>query len=656
MTTTPRTLYIRILFLVSFLAGNVAVAQVNVERTILTAREALSSDDYVGAIALLSRVIGSRPNLSAPYYYRAYAKFSLDDYLGAETDCSMAIERGPYETQYYLLRGLCRIHRDNYQGAIDDYTRVLTDRPNEQGAIYNRALCHLQLKHLDNAATDLRVLMQKWPTWDRPYLVMAQIELERGDTTKAISCVDTLLATWPKIADAWSLKGRYALQKEQYSLADSCLSKAIEYQDNQYELYIARATARHALGRFGDAMADYDKTIELIPEHFVAHYNRGLLRTLLGDNNRAIEDFDFVLQVEPDNTLARYNRALLYEKIGNWPAATEDYSILIRQYPNFTYGYYARATLRRRMGDIRGAKEDETKVARAGLDLIHRPGTKRSTRKVRKRDDHSLDEYRKPIEEAPDTARRYVGELMGKVQNRMVECTLLPPLHLSSATALTNSHPQTHFLPALEGLNTTLKDKWEASLVLSTRGVALSAPQDTVYANLIKDSSGNDNTPTDRMGRALWTSVLQADQCHYESALSELECMHKTFGILPSAMQQVYALQYSAMATLQGGDWLTAALLILDTALQENSDNTCLLYNKGCVLYKMGKADDAESVFMKILEKDSQFAEAHYNLGVIYLLRGLLEKALPHLSAAGELGLYAAYSLMKSGAKLQGKP
>lgn len=650
MTTPSRTLYIYVLLLVSWLTGNAAMAQVNVERALWTAREALASDDYVGAIALLSRIIESRSNLPTPYYYRAYAKFSLDDYLGAETDCSLAIDRGPYETQYYLLRGLCRIHRDNYQGAIDDYSRVLTETPYEQGAIYNRALCRLQLKQLDDAATDLNVLMQKWPTWDRPYLVMSQVEMERGDTTKALACIDTLLASWPKVADAWSFKGRYALQKEQYALADSCLSNAIEYQANQYELYIARATARHALGRFGDAMEDYDKTIELVPEHFVAHYNRGLLRTLLGDNNRAIEDFDFVLQEEPDNTLARYNRALLYEKVGSWRAAIDDYSILIREYPNFIYGYYARASLRRRIGDVHGARNDETKVARAGLDLIHRPGAKRSTRKVRKRDDHSLDEYRKPIEETPDTARRYVSELMGKVQNRMVECTLLPPLRLTTMTTSTGGYHQAPFLPALENMNTSFKAKWPTPLSLSNRGMT-QLPEDTVTVH-----QPAENTPAERIGMALWASARQADLCNYDAAIAELERVREALSLATPMMLQIYTLQYSAMAALTGGEWQGRALSVLNIALRKTPDNTSLLYNKGCVLHKLGKTQEAEQVFIKILEKDHQFAEGHYNLGVIYLLDGAQEKALPHLSIAGELGLYAAYSLMKSGVKLPKNP
>ncbi len=73
-------------------------------------------------------------------------------------------------------------------------------------------------------------------------------------------------------------------------------SKAIELSPNDFDLYISRAQARHALGQFGLAIADYDKTIQLQPKHFVAHYNRGLLRSFVGDYNRAISDFDFILQ------------------------------------------------------------------------------------------------------------------------------------------------------------------------------------------------------------------------------------------------------------------------------------------------------------------------------------------------------------------------
>ena len=71
-------------------------------------RNALYYEDYVLSIQRFNMVIGAKPYLAEPYFYRALAKFYLEDYWGAETDCSEAIERNPFLPDNYRLRGLCR--------------------------------------------------------------------------------------------------------------------------------------------------------------------------------------------------------------------------------------------------------------------------------------------------------------------------------------------------------------------------------------------------------------------------------------------------------------------------------------------------------------------------------------------------------------------
>ena len=92
-------------------------------------------------------------------------------------------------------------------------------------------------------------------------MVKAQSRLEQKDTLQAMKWIDTLLVKNPREANAWSFKGRFELAKNHFRQADSCLTQAIRYLPSDFELYIARAQARHALGKFGLAIADYDRTI-----------------------------------------------------------------------------------------------------------------------------------------------------------------------------------------------------------------------------------------------------------------------------------------------------------------------------------------------------------------------------------------------------------
>lgn len=83
-----KKIFLNLLFVLSL---TVATAQVNTERVMLIGRNALYFEDYVLAIQYFNQVIGSKPYLAAPYYYRGMAKFFLDDFKGAEDDCSLCL-------------------------------------------------------------------------------------------------------------------------------------------------------------------------------------------------------------------------------------------------------------------------------------------------------------------------------------------------------------------------------------------------------------------------------------------------------------------------------------------------------------------------------------------------------------------------------------
>ena len=653
-------------FLLAFttlvVTGGQVCAQVNADHVIIMGRNALAGDDYVRAIQLFSTVIDGKPYLATPYYYRAYAKFSLEDYSGAEEDCSRSIARSPFQTDVYLLRGLCRIHNDDLHGAIADYDHAIKEQPKNQAALYNRTLCYIQLKEWDTAISHLDHLRELWPTWEKPYEILAQVSLEKGDTTGAIAWADSLLCVAPQSRAAWYLKGRYALKLEDFALADSCLSKYIAQVPTDYEALLARASARTAIVRLGGALTDYDAVIALVPNHFVAHYNRGLLRAQLGDNNRAIDDFNFVLQTEPDNTLARYNRALLLEETGDYRKAISDYTILLAEYPNFLYGYQTRARLRRLIGDTKGAKADEAKLARANLDLFYKPGeANRKYHRLRQRSDHSLDVYDKPIEENPDTIGRYVNELLGKVQNQAAHRHPLPAMRLCKQTGISPDDRLTLlFLPELERFNNrhTLPTK----LVLTTgwKNAATATTADSTQAATSSTTIGSAETRTDLdndpQAACLWTTVEQSQSrayaAVYDLAASALATItDSTQEAKDYALLLTLQLTASSMDEAQNGaaqpEHLRAALAAADKALQRYPQATAVMYNRASILHVLEQTDQAIDQLLAILELEHNHAEAHYNIGVLYLLRGDAALAIPHLSRAGELGISWAYALLK---------
>ncbi len=648
-------------------------AQINADIVVTMGRNALSVDDYVTAIRYFNQAIEAKPFLSQPYYYRAYAKFTLEDYAGAEADCTQSIELNPFIPEVYQLRGLCRVNLAQYTAAAADYSSVLREMPDEQGARYNRALCYLHLQDYDRADKDLDHLLHKYPGYYRTYLIKAQVALERTDTLAGLRWMDSLLVKSPGEEQAWSFKGRYALSKGEYAQADSFLTRAVTLRPQSFDNYLARAEARHALGRFALSLQDYDQVISLVPEHFVAHYNRGLLRSFTGDLNRAISDFDFVLSKEPDNTLARYNRAQLRAKTGNYRGAIADYTAIIRQYPNFTYGYSVRAECRRKTGDTRGALSDESIVARHSLDIAYgRPNRGNAIRKVRKRSDHALEQYQQLISSEEDTVRTIMGNLYGKVQNTEASGDLLPAFLLAFCPASPGAAASAAFVP--EAARLTQADSPARKLRLTTL-TATTASEAEALAD--EKRVGKASPALTATQEALMRSAIYAARYDYNSALNEANRAVRSDTASALALLQRAAILTRSIATTQSaaasadfsapknpstpqslaaasnadGEKPMRALALADLARAAGlspASAACAAYNAGCLHALSGATDEAIAAFTKAISQDPRMGEAHYNRALLLLRKGKTEEAQKDLSLAGELGVYKAYAQLKN--------
>ena len=135
---------IRKLLLLLLFVPALMKAQINTDRVMAIARNALYFEDYVLSIQYFNQVISAKPYLYEPYFYRGMAKFYLDDYVGAESDCNQAIDRNPFVVGAYQIRGLARIRQQKYPDAIQDYTSALRLDPENVVLWHNLSLCHMQ--------------------------------------------------------------------------------------------------------------------------------------------------------------------------------------------------------------------------------------------------------------------------------------------------------------------------------------------------------------------------------------------------------------------------------------------------------------------------------------------------------------------------------
>ena len=151
----------------------------------------------------------------------------------------------------------------------------------------------------------------------------------------------------------WADRGRS-------DLAEADFSTAIEQAPGWYLLYLNRALARRAAGRYEEALEDLSRAGSLHVLDPLISYNRGLVQLDLGRPEAAYEAFSVALlpNLAPNHAGARFNRAALglvlgregaaddaeiYLAIAGWNESLSPYAAIIAAIDHRRAGRMARA-------------------------------------------------------------------------------------------------------------------------------------------------------------------------------------------------------------------------------------------------------------------------------------------------------------------------
>ena len=119
--------------------------------------------------------------------------------------------------------------------------------------------------------------------------------------------------------------------------------KAIELDSNvNSACYYNRGTAYFSLGKFEDAIQDYNKAIDLNPNDDLSYNNKGNAYFSLGKFEDAIQDYNKAIDLNPNNASYYYNRGTTFANLEKFEDAIQDYNKAIDLNPNDESVYYNR--------------------------------------------------------------------------------------------------------------------------------------------------------------------------------------------------------------------------------------------------------------------------------------------------------------------------
>lgn len=667
-------------------------AQIDVQRVMTIGRNALYFNDFVVSIGYFNQVIGSRPWMAEPYFYRAVAKVNLDDYNGAESDATQCINRNAFIPKAYLVRGVARQNRKQFAEAVKDYRKGLRLTPNDEGMRYNLARCELMQEHFDQAQQELERMLIYEPGSKDAYLLLSAVAIRQKDTLRAERYLDTIVKQDSFYGPAYAVRSQIAYEQGDFGRSLKLIDRAIELIQNDASLYVNRGIIRYQVNDLRGSMSDYSHVLELQPDNKVALFNRALLRSYIGDKNNAIRDLDNLLRLDPKNKIARFNRGLLLADVGRQKEAITDYDEVLKSYPKFINGWLARSQSRRALGNAVGADRDywhamDLREAERKHGYKKDKQQNKEPKETRKEDDEEIDKFNLLVKAESETEAKaqYSSKVRGRVQDRNVEVEPRPLFmptyyHLFSEDEVNQSSTYSAIAEAVnkEGI-------LPYRLILSNREMPLDQSMMDRHQKDLQEVSGDQLNAADYLRRGLNYLLLQ----NHEQAIADFTA---SLDLNPGQPMLLFARAVSVSKQQEAENNRTSAVISGTMSRQDQliageqkntlgfnekelmareerfkkpltglynpiNDLTAAIkiapnfayafYNRACLYAAGGDKDKALADYTEAIRLRPQMSDAYYNRGLLYLSMGKMVDGIKDLSKAGELGIYQAYNLLK---------
>lgn len=655
-----RRLLLALLLLPALWAG----AQLNTDRTLQVGRNALYFNDYALALRYFNQVIEAKPYLAEPYFLRAIAKYNLDDFSGARADADKALKVNPFMPDAWEVVGVTSQCLDDMPRAIAAYSRALELLPHNRQLLFNKALAQEEAGEFAAADSTYAELLRYYPRFDNAYVGRAQLNLQQGDTIAARADLDRALEINANAVAALSLRAALTSGEDPArALAD--MEKAVSLQPDRTYLRINRAVARYRANDLNGALDDFDYVLEVEPMNEAALFNRALLRLELRDNDRALSDLNRVLQLSPGDLRARYNRAIVLADKGQFDEALEDANAVVEAHPQMFAAYALRAQVLADAGREKEARADMQKANRIAHTAVTE-GDVPDLAAAPERDDAEATRNRfaalQTVEgEESATAQAFnTPGMKGRVHERSARFDLQPIYQLSYYSA--DAEGEGVYDKEVADLNAAQVLPFVIFLTNNlppmTRDADAARHFESINRLTAKIDAG-EGTPLDRFARAMDYMTLK----DYSAALSDLDAVVASQPDFAPGFLMRAAARYRLRESQQGRVLVEADAAVLsaeaamaldqimgdiDSALELNPRMAVAHYNRGIFLMRLGADADAYDAFTRAIKIDPTLGPAYYNRGYIEFSRGNAEAARADLSRAGQLGVAAAYSLLRA--------
>lgn len=207
--------------------------------------------------------------------------------------------------------GLVLLERGETQSALTHFERAIAAEGDSAESFTARGMARARLEQPDAALADFDRALELSPEYAQAFIQRGMLRVKLGRFEEALRDLDAVLRANPDHLPALQARGVALLALDRPDRAVVDFTRAIALKAGS-QARLDRGSAYFMLGRYGEAMDDFNAVIEENPRAFDAVHNRGMVHARQDRMERALQDFTRVIDNEPTAVKSYLARGRIY--------------------------------------------------------------------------------------------------------------------------------------------------------------------------------------------------------------------------------------------------------------------------------------------------------------------------------------------------------
>jgi tetratricopeptide (TPR) repeat protein len=145
--------------------------------------------------------------------------------------------------------------------------------------------------------------------------------------------------------------------------------RAIELKPDLAEAYFTRGLSYFYLGKYDEALDNYDQALKIDPKMVPVYNSRGHTHFTRREWDLAVPEYKRAIEIDPNYAPAHQNLATTYVELGQYQLAIEEYDRALALEPENDFARAHRALARARAGEVDGALQDANEALQHADDV-----------------------------------------------------------------------------------------------------------------------------------------------------------------------------------------------------------------------------------------------------------------------------------------------